>query len=190
MELLTIKEVAELRGCNRSRIQQLVSDGTYKTVDTKNSRNRIIHAIPIDQLSEDLQHKYYQSKGILKAEVRKDNSQLDSFSSEEREEIAFWTMIIENWIAYRNADGVTSKANVDEKYIAYLKLEYPDRNFSLRTLYRKLTAYKENDIKGLADMRGKARKGQTEIDETVWQVFLSFYLDQAQHPIRKCLQYT
>ena len=190
MELLTIKEVAELRGCNRSRIQQLVSDGTYKTVDTKNSRNRIIHAIPIDQLSEDLQHKYYRSKGVLKTEIRKDNSQLDAFSQEEREEIAFWTKIIKDWMVYRNADGVTSKAKVDEKYIAYLNLEYPDRSFSLRTLYRKLTAYKENDIKCLADMRGKARKGQTEIDETVWQVFLSFYLDQAQHPMRKCLKYT
>ena len=51
MELLTIKEVAELRGCNRSRIQQLVSDGTYKTVDTKNSRNRIIHALSLIHIS-------------------------------------------------------------------------------------------------------------------------------------------
>ena len=29
-----------------------------------------------------------------------------------------------------------------------------------------------------------------KIDEWVWQVFLSFYLDQAKHPIRKCYKYT
>ena len=190
MEMLSTQEVAELYGCSDRNIRKKIMSNKINAVAETNEKNKTRYLIPLDQLSEDLQHRYYQSKGILKAEVRKDNSQLDSFSSEEREEIAFWTKIIENWMAYRNADGVTSKAKVDEKYIAYLKLEYPDQNFSLRTLYRKLTAYKENDIKGLADMRGKARKGQTEIDETVWQVFLSFYLDQAQHPIRKCLQYT
>lgn len=190
MEMLSTQEVAELYGCSDRNIRKKIMSNKINAVAETNEKNKTRYLIPLDQLSEDLQHKYYQSKGILKSEVRKDNSELDSFSSEEREEIAFWNKIIENWQAYRNADGVTSKAKVDEKYIAYLKLEYPDRNFSLRTLYRKLTAYKENDIKGLADMRGKARKGQTEIDETVWQVFLSFYLDQAQHPIRKCLQYT
>ena len=42
----------------------------------------------------------------------------------------------------------------------------------------------------MIDKRGKAKKGYTKIDEHVWQVFLSFLLDQAKHPLRKCYQYT
>ena len=40
------------------------------------------------------------------------------------------------------------------------------------------------------DQRGKWRKGKSSIDETVWQAFLYYYLDEAQHPIQKCLEYT
>lgn len=190
MEMLSTQTVAQLFGCSDRNIRKKIMNNKITAVAQTNAKNKTKYLIPLDGLPESIQIKYLKQSGSLKAEHRKNNSELDTYTAEEREEIAFWTKIVEDWQAYRNAEGVASKAMVDEKYIAYLKLEYPDRNFSLRTLYRKLTAYKENDIKGLADMRGKARKGQTEIDETVWQVFLSFYLDQAQHPIKKCLQYT
>lgn len=43
---------------------------------------------------------------------------------------------------------------------------------------------------GLTDKRGKWRKGTSDIHETVWQAFLYYYLDEGQHTIQKCLEYT
>lgn len=48
METLTLQELAELKGCHRVRIQQLVTEGFYKSVQVKNSRGRLVHAIPLD----------------------------------------------------------------------------------------------------------------------------------------------
>ena len=40
-------------------------------------------------------------------------------------------------------------------------------------------------LDGLLDKRGKGRKGKSKITEEMWQTFLSYYLDEAQHPIQK-----
>jgi len=45
-------------------------------------------------------------------------------------------------------------------------------------------------LDGLLDKRGKGRKGKSKITEEMWQTFLSYYLDEAQHPIQKCYEYT
>ena len=45
-------------------------------------------------------------------------------------------------------------------------------------------------MKALVDKRNKWKKGTSSIDETIWQAFLYYYLDEAQHPVTKCLEYT
>lgn len=191
METLTLQELAELKGCHRVRIQQLVTEGFYKSVQVKNSRGRLVHAIPLDQLTEEEQQKYYQSKGILNTNIEVQNAEkLEFMSTQEREECVFWENVINEWQSFRNKENARNKSEVDELFITKMKLEHPELNISTSILYRKYKALKNGDLEGLIDKRGKAKKGYTKIDEHVWQVFLSFLLDQAKHPLRKCYQYT
>ena len=47
-----------------------------------------------------------------------------------------------------------------------------------------------NDLDGLIDKRGKWKKGKSSIPDPMWQAFLYFYLDERQHPLKKCYEYT
>lgn len=97
METLTLQELAELKGCHRVRIQQLVTEGFYKSVQVKNSRGRLVHAIPLDQLTEEEQQKYYRSKGILSTNIEVQNAEkLEFMSTQEREECVFGKTLLMN----------------------------------------------------------------------------------------------
>ena len=191
MITLTIKEVADIKGCTRQYIQKLVNNGTFQAVTIKNSRNQNIHAIPIEQLSEEDKKNYYKQRGIIQTDKTVEYvSQLEEMTANEREECAFWERILKEWQLIRNNPAVKSKVKADELFVTKMKLEHPEINISTDILYRKYKYLKNGNLKGLIDRRGKAKKGITKIDEWVWQVFLSFYLDQAKHPIRKCYKYT
>lgn len=196
-QMLTVSEVAKIKGCGVRYIQQIIKKGKISAVETVNEKNRKTYLVPLDALDEELQHKWYQMmkenppEDITKhSESEQENAAADTFSEDERKEIDFWIDLVSRWQEYRKMPGVTSMADVDQKFVTFCSLEYPDRRISIDTLYRKWKAVKENDLKGLVDQRGKWRKGKSSIDETVWQAFLYYYLDEAQHPIQKCLEYT
>lgn len=169
----------------------MINKGVYRPEDKTNSRNQLIKVISVDQLDEETRIQFYKSKGIIQSNVEvKNTEQLETMSPEEREECIFWEKVIKEWQEYRNKEDVKSKSDVDELFITKMRLECPDIDISYDILRRKYNSLKNNDLKGLVDKRGKAKKGCTKIDEEVWQVFLSFYLDQAKHPIAKCLKYT
>ena len=169
----------------------MINKGVYRPEDKTNSRNQLIKVISVDQLDEETRIQFYMSKGIIQSKLEvKNTEQLEMMSSEEREECIFWEKVVNEWQEYRNMEGVKSKSEVDELFITKMRLECPDIDISYDILRRKYNSLKNNDLKGLVDKRGKAKKGCTKIDEEVWQVFLSFYLDQAKHPIAKCLKYT
>ena len=82
------------------------------------------------------------------------------------------------------------KVPATEKFVQLQKVANPDLNISKGILYRKKKALKADDLAGLLDNRGSWKKGTSSIPEEVWQCFLSFYLDEAQHPIQACYEYT
>lgn len=191
MDTISVNEYANIRGCTPRNIRKLISNGKLKAIETVNKKNRKVLKIPLDQLKPEEQAIFYKSKGIIQSEVQIENTeQLEEMSAEEREECVFWEKVVKEWQEYRNKDGIKSKADVDNLFITRMKLEYPNIDISYDILRRKYICLKDGNLKGLIDKRGKAKKGCTKIDEEVWQVFLSFYLDQAKHPIAKCLTYT
>ncbi len=191
MDTISVNEYADIRGCTPRNIRKLISSGKLHAIETINNKNRKALKIPLDQLNPEEQAKYYKSKGIIQSEVQvKNTEQLENMSFEEREECVFWEKVIKEWQLYRNKPTVKSKIEVDELFITKMKLEYPDISISTDILYRKYRYLKEGNLKGLIDKRGKAKKGYSTINEEVLQVFLSFYLDQAKHPQRKCYEYT
>lgn len=191
-QMLTVKEVAEINGCGVRCIQQKIKSGKLTAMEKVNARNCKIYLVPLEALDEKLQQKWYQTMSERPPEGAEDSEKetVDQFSESERQEIDFWIGLVEQWQEYRRKPGAASKAEVDEKFVAFCRLEYPERQISLDILYRKWKAVREDDLPGLVDKRGKWKKGTSSIDETVWQAFLSYYLDQSQYPVRKCLEYT
>lgn len=191
METLTVVEYADIRNCTVRNIRKLISCGKIKAIETVSNKNKKMFLIPFNQLEEQEKIKVYEKRGIIQTEqMIKDVSQLEEMTGEEREECAFWERNLKEWQLMRSNPAVKSKVKADELFVTKMKLEHPDLNISSDILYRKYKCLKEGNLKGLIDKRGKAKKGFTKIDEWIWQVFLSFYLDQAKHPMRKCYQYT
>ncbi len=195
-QMLTVKQVAEVKECSARCIQQGIKSGKVQAIEVMNDKNRRTYLIPLDALDESLQQKWYQMvserppDGAGPKEEGAEGDAIDRFSESERQEIDFWIGLVEQWQQYRMKPGVTSRAEVDEKFVAFCRLEYPDRQISVDILYRKWKAVREDDLSGLIDKRGKWKKGTSSIDDTVWQAFLYYYLDESQYPIRKCLDYT
>ncbi len=179
-----------------NKCNKIIKEGKLPAQEVLNDKNRKTYLVPLEALDEELQQKWYQMnlenppEEISTPEPVTDKKAVDHFSESERQEIDFWISLVEQWQQYRMKPGVTCKADVDKKFVALCGLEYPDKEISVDILYRKWKAVKENDLDGLIDKRGKWKKGTSSIDDTIWQAFLYFYLDESQHPIQKCLDYT
>ena len=196
--MLKATEVAQLIGCSKEYVTRMAREGRLEHEKTLNERNRPMLLFPVSGLEPQLQQKYYAQLKANLPEVRlpdgagpkcKTPKAFDQYTADEREEIAWWLKTVDEWQTYR-AKYPGKKAEADEKFIALCAKIDPEHEFSIDILYRKWKAVKDNDLDGLIDKRGKWRKGKSSIDETLWQAFLSFYLDENQHPIMRCYEYT
>lgn len=196
MIYLTVKEVAELKECSTQYIKKIVLDGSLKSEVSANKNNRKKYLIPLNELSYSEQLKYYKSHAIAIPEdllpaqkAERPHKEFDEFTAEQREEIAKWIRILNAWDEYC-ATSKLQKVAATEKFVQLQQVANPDLNVSKGILYRKKKALKDDDLAGLLDNRGSWKKGTSSIPEEVWQCFLSFYLDEAQHPIKACYEYT
>lgn len=197
-QMLTVKQVAEVRGCSDRYVKRIIKDGKLPAQEVLNGKNRKTYLVPLDALDEELQQKWYRMNlenppekvDEVRPEPEQETKAIDQFSEAERREIDFWLDLVEQWQSFRQKPGVTSKAAVDDQFVAWCKMAYPEKQISVDILYRRWTAIRKNDLSGLIDKRNKWKKGSSSIDDTVWQAFLSFYLDQSQYPIQKCYDYT
>ena len=204
MEYLTVKELAELKGCSERYAQQLCKTGKVECIKEITSKNRIKFLIPVSTLSEELQSKYYKQKrteaGIMpektESEEPKEPSMkyrskgvkrsFDSFSAEEREAIGFWIDLLNEWQAERSKRK--DKTEFDKIFAAHQKYVNADINISPDILYRKYSAYKNECYEELIDKRGGWNKGKSKLsdDSVIWQSFLSVYLEQSKPKISQC----
>lgn len=196
MIYLTAKEVADIRGCSERYIKMLINSGSLQGNETTNKNNRKKYLIPLNELTDAEQLKYYKSHAIAIPEdllperkSERPHKEFDEFSATQREEIAEWIRILNAWDEYC-ATSKLQKVAATEKFVELQKVANPDLNISKGILYRKKKALKADDLAGLLDNRGTWKKGTSSIPEEVWQCFLSFYLDEAQHPIQACYEYT
>jgi len=190
---LTTKEVAELENKNERTIRRWAKDEIIKAECIYNEFNSPAYMIPISELSDDAQKKYFrQVKGglpIVAPGAAKKAKPFDHYSDGERQEIMWWEKTLKEWKAYRDRYP-GSKAEADSTFIALCAKTDPENTFSVDTLYRKERNFRKLGLDGLLDKRGKGRKGKSKITEEMRQTFLSYYLDEAQHPIQKCYEYT
>ena len=191
MELLTVKDVAELKGCSTQFIRLQLKQGKIDARLIQAANGRPQYLVPVTALSTDLQRKYYRRSGVtppaelklLKApEPAKTVKSLEEYTEQQRDQIGYWVTLLEKWQTFRlEFSGPKSKADA-----AFIKQEQLD--ISAATLYRRQAALKANDLDGLVELRGQWRKGQSDMPNGVWRVFLSYYLDQSCDPVQKCIR--
>jgi hypothetical protein len=205
MELLTVKEVAELYGCGERNLRMLIKNGDVYAQEQKCQHNgHKQYLVPVSSLPKELQKKYYlkikksavnaneEYSAPLMPELKEKKARparsFDELTETERKEITLWTGILQAWQGYRAK--YTKKTEVDPLFVAMVKLQYPDLAISEDILYRKWAAYKEGDTEGLIDHRGGWNRGQCGIPKEAWDWFLVAYLDERQLSITQCYQLT
>lgn len=197
-QMLTAKQVAEVKGCSYQYVKRIIKDGRLPAQEVLNEKNRKTYLVPLNALDEELQQKWYQMNlenppekvDEVRPEPEQETKAIDQFSEAERREIDFWIELVEQWQNFRQKPGVTSKAAVDDQFVAWCKMAYPEKQISVDILYRKWKAIRTGDLTGLIDKRNKWKKGTSTINDTIWQAFLYYYLDESQYSIQKCLDYT
>lgn len=212
MDYLTVKEVAELKGCSIQYIKRIAKEGKLEAIQGLNPDNNCMHyKIPVSALPEPLQMKYYgkltseaqlclpkaqettepQKTKRTKTVIKKE---FGEFNAEERELITFWTDLLREWkIRRREYDNCAEGDMVFIAETKRLRRAYlAEHNISLSRdiLYRKYRAYRENDLQGLTENRGGWNKGQTSIPPPVIECFNALYLSEAQLPVADCYRET
>lgn len=193
-EILTSEQLATIRGVTPQYIRKLARGGKIPCEVTYNEKRKPKYLFdPYAVLNDREQLKFIkdtmQNQGIIPLSIVTSSAPYDHFSEAEREEIAFWISIVEKWQGYRNSPKVEKKTEIDELFVASVKLEHPDLDISTDILYRRWKAYKEKSWKGLMDNRGKHRKGASKVTPEMMGAMLYYYLDEAEHPLTRCYQY-
>ena len=192
--LLTTSEVAEL--CNKSlrTVQSWIKTGKIESVIQVSNKGRggVNHMIPLSALDDRQQIKYWKkNKDTMPAQAPEDvrlPKRLDEFTADERAVINEWMTAIQAWQTYRSEYKKQMTA-IDELWVKTNRNRYKNINLSVDSLYRKWKALRENDYDGLVDKRGKWAKGTNTIPEVAWELFKYYFLDEAKHPVSKCVQY-
>lgn len=205
MDYLTVKEVAELKGCSERYIRKLIGNGyIFSESIINNSNGHICHSIPISALSEDLQAKYYarlkketglapelkEEKEPLKKRLKGSEKAFEEYSEAERQEIAEWCDILREWQELRA--NYKKKTDFDSDFVGKCRIEHPNIQISESILYRKYKAYLENDYNSLIDKRGGWNRDKSKLDDDsiIWQSFLNLYLDQSKPSVSLCYRLT
>ena len=199
--MLSTSEVAELTGISLRHVKRLAASNKLPCEKTVNSNNRPKYLFPLSGLAAldpTLPQRYlaqHAQEGTAEGAAEPQNAKrgrgrprkggagktaaskpLEEYSTEERGEIAFWTQAVQDWRGYRA--GYRDKAAADEAWLAQFRLDHPEVHITRKILYARQRAVLEDDLDGLVDGRGKARRGYCKIPAAAWDAFMYYYLDQ------------
>ena len=196
--MLTVQEVAELKGCTQRYVRMLIQKGDIKAIENKNpSNNRREYLIRLEDLPENLQRKYLRQEELFLPEAKgtacygkdlpQEKKNFFEFNEKEREEIREWIEILKQWQTERAL--YHNKTEADKNIIAAINAELFRRGSNLTVsssvLYRKFFFYRNGDYEGLLDKRGGWNKGNSSMPAEVWDAFLFYYLDERQPALAK-----
>ena len=215
MDYLTVRQVAEIKGCSVRYIQKCITDRKLEAViECSNNCNQ--YMIPVTALPEELKQKYYSGLNITVSpaaecmpavmeskikpapkktavitEIKRD---IASFSAEEREVISWWCELLRDWRVKRQ--GYDSLSEGDTVFIAEtkrLQKEFMTAHgitISRDIMYRKYKYFKAEDWAGLAEQRGGHNRGRNSIPKELGQAFCDLYLCDRELPVSDCWRFT
>ena len=198
MEYLSVPEYAKLRGCSERYARMLIVQNKLHAIeDTVLKRGGcggVTYKIPLASIEPKLIRKYQRQQnkknGIQDPKPRKKLLVLsaEDMTAEERQEVARWKLILQEWHTYRGQGG--NKADRDKEFVDYISLQYPEMKFSVRILQRHDQALREQGEAALIDGRGKHENHKKAIPDEVFAVFMSYYLDESRKSVQKCISMT
>lgn len=198
MEYISVPEYARLVGKTDRHIRQQIVKGNIQAVgiagELGGGKNGIAYRIPVDSLDPKTYRKYQREQNkklgfMLPApEKPRITLTLEEMSEDERRQVAFWKKTIEEWRAFRSRD--CCKAEADRIFVERISEQYPEMHFSVRILQRQDKAWREQGEAALIDRRGKHKNHKKAIPDEVFAVFTSYYLDESQKSVRKCIDLT
>ncbi len=193
MELLTVKDVAALKGCSEQYIKRLALSNALECQCGTNAHGKKKYFIPLSALDATLQRKWYKRQGLPapaglrgagKPEPSRPIRPLEFYSAASREQIALWTELLDRWQSFRSAyDGPMAEADA-----AFLRDE--KLSVSVKTLYRRWESYQARDWNGLVDNRGISNKGRSDVPREIRDLFEYWYLDEHCFSVSKCYELT
>lgn len=198
MEYISVPEYARLTGRTRRHISQQVAEGNIPAIGIAGKRGGgkggMPYQIPVDALDPKTYRRYRREQdkklGITaqKPEKPQITVTLEEMSEDERREVAFWKNILTDWRAFRSRGGL--KAEADQIFLQKISGQYPEMRFSVRMLQRKDQAWREQGEAALIDRRGKHKNHKKIMPDEVFNVFISFYLDESRPSVQVCMNLT
>lgn len=192
--LLTIQEVVELEGKSWNAINKNIQRGKLSAQKIEvDCRCGFEYRVSLNDLSETAKIKYYAKvnkelppikKEVNIAEIEERVTDLNNLSEKQRDEAFFWESIIKQWRLYLETSEL-SKMRATNRFISEYNMNNKDK-ISERTLYRKWDIYSKYGTAALADMRSNKQSNNIGIDEDVWSVFISWWLDENRPSVAFC----
>lgn len=196
MDQITVEDYARLRGCTVQYVRKLVSFGKLKATERfgAGGKNGISYLIDLADCEPAVIKKYNRLHKVRtgKTEPAKPRplpENPEELTEKDREEVAFWKKTVAEWDAYRNSHP-GKKAEADGRFVRYLETVYPERQFTVRMLYRKKKALKESGDCALADGRGRHGNHNKAVPSPVFDIFEYYYLDESLPSVRECIRLT
>ena len=195
MEYISVPEYARLIGKTSRYIRQQIVEGKIPAMGVAGKlgggNGGVSYQIPVDALDPKTYRKY-QREQDKKLGITKPKPEivltLEEMSESERREVASWKNILTEWNAFRNRGG--PKWEADQIFVERISEQYPEMHFSVRILQRQDQALREHGEAALIDRRGKHKNHRKAIPDEVFAVFTSYYLDESQKSVRKCMELT
>ena len=198
---LTPLELADLMNRSERTVQRKILEGTIiaDVIELKQQgpgRGGIQYRIPLSGLDSKLQSRFKRRLTAAKKAAEKNsgliNEQPDinyeELTEAERQEIAKWKKIINEWQQFRALKKC--KVEADEAFIEMAQISYPDIKINRRILYRKDKAMRENGDTALIDGRGKHKAHAKKLTDEMWDIFEYYYLDQSRKTVKLCMTLT
>lgn len=195
---ITVKKYAEIAGCSERHIQKQIDMGAICAEVVISEKNRKKYMIPVASLPLEIREKLLvESKKKAPSKAKKlmeplpEPKPLDSYSEAQREQIVYWIKICREWEQLRDSAASKTEARAAfllevQKRDAQILAGYRVRKLTDGILYRKYTAYRNNDYDGLTDRRGGHNKGQSSVPADLWNLFLYYWLDDRQPTVTSC----
>lgn len=187
---LSMEEVSELEGLKYDTINKKVQRMQLKAVKISVvGRKGFEYRIALDQLSEKAKCRYYSQQKKVdipdKEETsRYNNTTIEDLTKEQRQEINFWKKIINDWRAFIS-EYPKKKTEKTSEFVHMWNTLNHDKQISVRTLNLKWQKQKQYGDIALADARVQSvKKGESSINTIVWDVFLQWWLDEAQPGVK------
>ena len=197
-EKLTVNELALLRRVTPQYIRKQVTEGKITAEEISGVRgfSGKKYLIPVANLPEKDIRRYLRQRKLeekLREEEEKASEEqeevlpgnYEALSEKERQELNLKNKILDDWTNYR-LEYPGGKAEADQNYVRLLNLQYPEKQLSVRTLYRWKKQRSSTGEQKLVDRRGKHRNHRTLFQKEVVDLFEFYYLDQGRPAASVC----